>query len=37
VELTEKLLFAGLEYIEIFTGGIQQWQGAGQPVVAGKN
>ena len=37
VELTEKLLFAGLEYIEIFTGGIQQWQGAGQPVVAGSN
>jgi len=37
VELTEKLLFAGLEYIEIFTGGIQQWQGAGQPVVAGMN
>lgn len=37
VELTEKLLFAGLEYIEIFTGGIQQWQGAGQQVVAGKN
>jgi len=37
VELTEKLLFAGLEYIEIFTGGIQQWQGAGQPVVVGKN
>jgi rhodanese-related sulfurtransferase len=35
VELTEKLLFAGLEYIEIFTGGIQQWQGAGQPVVKG--
>ena len=37
VELTEKLLFAGLEYIEIFTGGIQQWQGEGLPVVAGKN
>ncbi len=37
VELTEKLLFAGLEFIEFFTGGIQQWQGAGQPVVAGKN
>ncbi len=36
VELTEKLLFAGLEYIEIFTGGIQQWQGAGQPVVGGE-
>ena len=37
VELTEKLLFADIEYIEIFTGGIQQWQGAGQPVVAGRN
>ena len=37
VELTEKLLFAGLEYIEIFTGGIQQWQGAGLQVVAGRN
>jgi rhodanese-related sulfurtransferase len=36
VELTEKLLFAGLEYIEIFTGGIQQWQGAGQPIEAGR-
>jgi 3-mercaptopyruvate sulfurtransferase SseA len=34
VELTEKLLFAGLEYVEIFTGGIQQWKAAGQPVVA---
>ena len=37
VELTEKLLFAGLAYIEIFTGGIQQWQGAGLPVVAGSD
>jgi rhodanese-related sulfurtransferase len=36
VELTEKLLFAGLEYIEIFTGGIQQWQGAGQPIEEGR-
>lgn len=34
VELTEKLLFAGLEYVEIFTGGIQQWKAAGQPVVS---
>lgn len=34
VELTEKLLFAGLEHVEIFTGGIQQWKAAGQPVVA---
>jgi rhodanese-related sulfurtransferase len=37
VELTEKLLFAGLERVEIFTGGIQQWKAAGQPVVSGKN
>jgi rhodanese-related sulfurtransferase len=37
VELTERLLFAGLEYVEIFTGGIQQWKAAGQPLVAGKN
>ena len=37
VELTEKLLFAGVDWVEIFTGGMQQWQGAGQPVVAGKN
>ncbi len=37
VELTEKLLFAGVNWVEIFTGGMQQWQGAGQPVVAGKN
>jgi rhodanese-related sulfurtransferase len=35
VELTEKLLFAGLEHVEIFTGGIQQWKAAGQPVVKG--
>ena len=35
VELTEKLLFAGLQYIEIFTGGIQQWKAAGQSVVKG--
>ena len=34
VELTEKLLFAGLEYVEIFTGGIQQWKAASQPVVS---
>jgi rhodanese-related sulfurtransferase len=32
VELTEKLLFAGVEYVGIFTGGIQQWKAAGQPV-----
>jgi rhodanese-related sulfurtransferase len=34
VELTEKLLFAGLERVEIFTGGIQQWKAAGQPLVS---
>ena len=34
VELTEKLLFVGLEYVEIFTGGIQQWKAAGQPVAS---
>jgi 3-mercaptopyruvate sulfurtransferase SseA len=37
VELTEKLLFAGLKYIEIFTGGIQQWQEAGLPVAVGSD
>ena len=37
VELTERVLLAGLEYVEIFTGGIQQWQKAGQPVVASGN
>jgi rhodanese-related sulfurtransferase len=35
VELTEKLLFTGMDRIEIFTGGIQQWQEAGQPVEEG--
>jgi rhodanese-related sulfurtransferase len=35
VQLTEKLLFAGIDRIEVFTGGIQQWQGAGQPVEEG--
>ena len=35
VELTEKLLFAGLDHVEIFTGGIQQWKAAGQPVASG--
>jgi rhodanese-related sulfurtransferase len=34
VDLTEKLLFAGLEHVEIFTGGIQQWKAASQPVVS---
>lgn len=36
VELTEKLLFAGLEDIEIFTGGIQQWKAGGQPIEEGR-
>ena len=36
VELTEKLLFAGLVRVEIFTGGIQQWKAAGQPVEKGQ-
>ena len=35
VQLTEKLLFTGVDRIEIFAGGIQQWQGAGQPVEEG--
>ena len=37
VELSEKLLLAGVNWVEIFTGGMQQWQGAGQPVLAGSN
>jgi rhodanese-related sulfurtransferase len=36
VELTEKLLFAGVDWVEIFTGGMQQWQGAGQPIEEGR-
>ena len=36
VELTEKLLFAGLDLVEIFTGGIQQWKAEGQPLEAGR-
>jgi len=36
VELTEKLLFAGLEHVEIFTGGVQQWKAAGQPLEEGR-
>ena len=35
VELAERLLFAGLDQVEIFTGGIQQWKAAGEPVEAG--
>jgi rhodanese-related sulfurtransferase len=37
VELTERLLFAGFVQVEIFTGGMQQWKAAGQPVVSGRN
>ena len=33
-ELCEKLLFAGLDRVEIFPGGIEQWKRAGQPVVS---
>ena len=36
VELTEKLLFAGLEQVEIFTGGMQQWRAEGQPIEEGR-
>jgi rhodanese-related sulfurtransferase len=36
VELTEKLLFEGLPYVEIFTGGMQQWEATGQPVARGQ-
>ncbi len=35
VELTEKLLFEGLAHVEIFTGGMQQWEATGQPVEEG--
>jgi rhodanese-related sulfurtransferase len=35
VELTEMLLFAGLSNVEIFTGGMQQWEAAGQPLEEG--
>lgn len=35
VELSEKLLFAGLARVEIFTGGIQQWKAERQPVEVG--
>ncbi len=35
VELTEKLLFQGLNHVEIFTGGMQQWEATGQPVEGG--
>jgi rhodanese-related sulfurtransferase len=34
VELCEKLLFAGLDRVEIFPGGIEQWKDQGQPVVS---
>jgi rhodanese-related sulfurtransferase len=35
VELTEKLLFAGMNHVEIFVGGIEQWEATGQPVEKG--
>ena len=37
VELTERLLFAGMHRVEVFIGGIQQWQLTGQPVETGDN
>ena len=36
VELSEKLLFAGLDQVEIFTGGILQWKAVGQPIEVGQ-
>ncbi|UCG13903.1 MAG: hypothetical protein JSU72_05370 [Deltaproteobacteria bacterium] len=35
VELTEKLLMAGLDRVAVFTGGMQQWRAEGQPVEEG--
>ena len=35
VDLTEKLLLAGLPNVEIFTGGIQQWEATGQQMEEG--
>jgi rhodanese-related sulfurtransferase len=32
VELTERLLFAGMHWVEVFIGGMQQWQSTGQPI-----
>jgi rhodanese-related sulfurtransferase len=35
VGLTEKLLMAGIDRVAVFTGGMQQWKGAGQQVEVG--
>lgn len=35
VELIDKLLMAGIAHVEIFPGGIEQWQAEGQPMEAG--
>ena len=35
VELTELLIFEGLNQVEIFTGGIEQWEATGQPMEEG--
>jgi rhodanese-related sulfurtransferase len=35
VELTERLIFEGLNQVEIFTGGLHEWEAAGQPVEEG--
>lgn len=35
VELTDKLLLAGIAHVEIFPGGIEEWQAEGQPMEAG--
>ena len=32
IELTEKLLMAGVDRVAVYTGGIQQWQAEGHPV-----
>jgi rhodanese-related sulfurtransferase len=36
VELTEKLLMAGVDRVLIYTGGMQQWQAEGHPVEKGQ-
>ncbi len=35
VELLEKLLYAGVHHVEIFTGGIEEWEATGQPIEKG--
>jgi rhodanese-related sulfurtransferase len=32
IELTERLLLAGLYRVEVFTGGMEEWQAAGNPI-----